>query len=133
MLKSWDGKIVKSSTSGIYYKLKLNLKKGNRRAVLASTDKFTIDKIPSIPTYIKERFKTKIPASRVITSYDQFPKPTIYYEENTYSIDYEQYSFSSMEIDFPSKDKRNHLNDAPYDMFCVPYTILSDNEKRLLD
>ena len=125
-LFEYNGKIVKDS-AGRYYTLRVREVK-QTYATAASTNKSTIDGISSIPTYIETKFKTV--AKTVDPNNNVFPTPLVEWTETTYEVIYESYSITPFVLNFPSIDQRNHLNDAPYDMFCIPYPELLDSNGR---
>lgn len=75
-----------------------------------------------LETYIKTVFTDFLHANYPVSN-----KPSIYV---TYTNQYvkqtlEAVSLNSLDtavVKFPSSENRTHLNDAPYDMFCIPYT-----------
>lgn len=54
-------------------------------------------------------------------SYTGTPKFDVSWTEEKVFLTGKIASFETFEFKFPGRDKRVHLNDAPYDMFCIPY------------
>lgn len=54
-------------------------------------------------------------------SYIGTPKFDVSWTEEKVFLTGKDVSFETFAFKFPGRDKRVHLNDAPYDMFCIPY------------
>ena len=83
----------------------------NKHSVNITTNKSTINGTGSIYTYLVQAINPNIGA----------PTFVFEWEENYIEMTYNQASFETFEFNFPGKNGRVHLNDAPYDMFCIPY------------
>lgn len=116
---SYNGKIVKVLQSdGItykYYKISSTRKNGPTVSHSITSDMGEIDNIKAIPTYITQ-YLTKSPYVRAINTFQgKILRKSLY-------IDFTYEEVSSIEIkDFTIPSTRRQLQDAPYDMFCIPY------------
>lgn len=115
-ISSWNGKILKDA-SGNYFRIKLEYTFESFEQYLTE-DKSDIYLSTYLINLFNKGVKPGYPASggcfKLVNTY-----PTI--KVSLVSLTYGAYKLS-----FPGEADRYHLKDAPYDMFCIPYT---DNVK----
>lgn len=107
-LMSYNGKIVESYDGSQKYQIVITRTK-TESSLLVSNDLYSIDNTPSIKTYI----------SNAVDTVSGSPKIYVDYEIEEIKLSYKAVSFETFQFSIGSN--RVHLNDAPYDMFCVPY------------
>lgn len=79
------------------------------------SDISSIDDIQAVKTYLTTKLNSAIPF------YARTPEIDLKWSEEQVFLTGSDVSFETFTLNFPGKADRVHLNDAPYDMFCIPY------------
>lgn len=113
-----DGKTIKDTASGSIYKIHL-------RNVSASGGTLLDNTYASVNTFMNRLNSDIVRSSSGGTGSNQtvgnynIADVQVGYNGNGYTLEITQiFTFAGVEID----NNRNHLVDAPYDMFCIPYS-----------
>lgn len=111
-IKTWQGKILKDS-NGNYFKINL-LETEEVIDQRITTDKQGI----FLNSYLVYMFGTQLYDGYTATG-DMFKLVHTY---KKISVSLIPMTYGSYTISFPAEANRFHLKDAPYDMFCMPYS-----------
>ena len=113
-----DGKTIKDTATGSIYKIHL-------RNVSASGGTLLDNTYASVNTFMNRlngdivRSSTGSTGSNQTVGNYNIADVQVGYNGNGYTLEITQiFTFAGVEID----NNRNHLVDAPYDMFCIPYS-----------
>lgn len=113
-----DGKTIKDTATGSIYKIHL-------RNVSASGGTLLDNTYASVNTFMSRLNSDIVRSSTGSTGSNQtvgnynISDVQVGYNGNGYTLEITQiFTFAGVEID----NNRNHLVDAPYDMFCIPYS-----------
>ena len=118
-LLSYNNKTIKvtSETNGDqYYTITSSRKPGVTLSWTIQNDLSSIDGISAIPTYLK----TKI-SENANGEFAGSITGRVYEYSDTLSLSVKSVQTADVTFSMKSKDNRTHLEDAPYDMFCIPY------------
>ena len=117
-LKALIGKVVYDSESKIYYKIALTENKVNGKLNILSTSKLATEYWSPMVTQ-----NGALDITGTISDNKYYPSYSVTYDYISYKINLEQLSISSsVTID----NDRYHLQDQPFDMFCIPYSDTMD-------
>lgn len=106
-----NGKIVQTSDGKQY---KLSVKEESTDYVREKIPDITsIDSQQGLPTYMMNKMK---PLNKGTPSFN------MYWTEEKVTVTYTPASYVTSTVTIPTSNSRAHLNDAPYDMFCIPYS-----------
>lgn len=121
-----NGKTIKDTSSNSYYKI-------NLRNVTAAGSTELDSSLSSVSTLVSRINSDKVASYEYggvrLTTYGDFTADQVQigYNGNGYRLELTQiFTFASVEID----NNRNHVLDAPYDIFCIPY---SDTKRLQID
>lgn len=115
-----NGKTIYDSTADIYYKI--NVKNVNAQGTTGLSETSS-----AVDTFMNRlnsdivRTQSGTGSATIAHTVGNFNKSdvTVGYNGNGYTIELTQlFTYASVEID----GNRNHVVDAPYDMFCIPYS-----------
>lgn len=106
-----DGQVIKAS--GTYFKITINQKNNEE-----FRSKITTDKSGNyLLTWLKNKFSN--------APHEGEGSPTFmlqsFYQNLTITLEEIGATTDTYKVDIPEPNKRLHLKDAPYDMFCIPY------------
>ena len=115
-----NGKTIYDSTADAYYKI--NVKNVNAQGTTGLSETSSV-----VDTFMNRlnddivRTQSGTGSATIANTVGNFNKSdvTVGYNGNGYTIELTQlFTYASVEID----GNRNHVVDAPYDMFCIPYS-----------
>lgn len=109
-----EGKILYDSTADKYYKIKVN-----RTTTYNFVNIINKDVTANLYNYLSSEFYN-CPYRN--TKFDSSPSFRIRYIYDTLIPTLEEITSPSYNITIPKTDIREHLKDAPYDMFAMPYS-----------
>lgn len=116
--KALIGKVIYDSESKMYYKVALTENKVNGKLNILSTSKLATEYWSPMITQ-----NGALDITGTISDNEYYPSYSVTYDYINYRILLEQLSISSsVTLD----NDRYHLNDQPFDMFCIPYSDTMD-------
>lgn len=116
--KQYNNKVIKvtyDDQSVKYYKI-IALSSAFTESATVMDDISAIDNIPAIPTYLSNKIK------EVISTFSGPPLTGLALNKRKQvELEFKEVQIGSFEFTMSTSNNRTHLEDAPYDMFCIPY------------
>lgn len=113
--KNLNGKVIYESASGLYRRIKINAQFIKNEQTIISPSS-----TPALALLLYSNLNTQANLWSIVGNPNENSYRAVYsYYE--YTIEYEQI-YTSATVVVSAPENRYHLEDQPYDMFCIPYS-----------
>lgn len=117
---AYNGKSIKvgsDETGYKYYKVSATRKTGTTVSYTIKNDLSIIDNIPAIPTYLKEKI-----SQNTAQTFNGSITGKVFEYSDYISLSVQEVQSATISFSMKGAESRTHLEDAPYDMFCIPFS-----------